>query len=338
MKQISLFLGITLLGVITGRITNLNPVETTFFPNFAAFALTIGLYGSVIGINLAAIRGQRRLVIGLITLAVPLQILATGLVMYLIYPVAISFLLAAAIDQIDPLSVNTLLQDKQKMSERAKALLRVWSAFDDPVTVLFGFLILLPIVTGRDGGLSVGDYLVGLLLNLVPAGLLWFIQLKTKWLQSRPGALLALLAILTFAFLTQSYLLAALAGLLLRPLPNEKFQPTIDVFYNIIIFVVGMAAASYGVDIRLGLLLAIVEFFVVQPITTLIVFNGTAGDLFRIAFSQQNGLTTLLMGIAFQSLGINVLPILLPAILFVNLFNLLVNRIYSWKEERGLIN
>lgn len=337
MKQLSLLLVLTLLGFITGRITALNPVETTFFPTLAAFALTIGLYGSVSGIDLAALRTQKRLVIGLITLAVPLQILATGLVMYLMYPAGISFLLAVAIDQIDPLSVNTLLQDKQKMSERAKTLLRVWSAFDDPITVLFGFLVLLPIVTGRSEGTTISGYLVGLALNLAPAGLLWLIQQKTNWFTSRPVALLSLLATLTFAFLSQSYLLAALTGLLLRPIAKEKFQPITDILYNIILFIVGMATASYGVDIRLGLLLAIAEFFVIQPFTTLIVFNGTAGDLFRIAFSQQNGLTTLLIGIAFQSLGLNVLPILLPAIIAINTFNLVINRIYSWKEDQGMI-
>jgi len=98
-----------------------------------------------------------------------------------------------------------------------------------------------------------------------------------------------------------------------------------------------MALYSYGVDLRLGCLLAIVEFFVIQPMTAIIMFNGTASDVFRIAFAQQNGLTTLLMGIGFESAGIRVLPILLPAIIAVNILNLVVNRIYSWKESRGLI-
>ena len=98
-----------------------------------------------------------------------------------------------------------------------------------------------------------------------------------------------------------------------------------------------MALYSYGVDLRLGILLAIAEFFVVQPVTALIMFNGTTGDVFRIAYAQQNGLTTLLMGITFESMDIRVLHILLPAIVAVNTFNLVINKIYSWKETRGLI-
>ena len=38
-----------------------------------------------------------------------------------------------------------------------------------------------------------------------------------------------------------------------------------------------------------------------------------------------------------ESLGIQVLHILLPAILAVNLFNLSVNKLFSWKETHGYI-
>jgi hypothetical protein len=159
----------------------------------------------------------------------------------------------------------------------------------------------------------------------------------TTILNHRLAATLLLLATLIYALFTQSYLLAAITGLLLRPIPHEYFERVITVLYHLIVFIVGMALYSYGVDVRLGFLLAVVEFFVVQPLTALLIFNGTASDVFRIAYAQQNGLTTLLMGIVFESLGIRVLHILLPAIITINIFNLAVNKIYSWKETRGLI-
>lgn len=349
MRQLLIFIGLTVLGYVAGLLTNINPIEveiagTNAFAPFAAFALTIGLYSSVVGIDLSAIVSRRTTAIIVVTVAVPMQILATGAVMYLIYPVGLSFLIAVAITQIDPLSVDTLLQDKESMSDEAKGLLRIWASFDDPVTVLFGFLILLPLITGTSPATTGFDALgialyIG--LNTVPALLVWLLQRYTKILDNTAVALLLLIGLLTLAFFTQSYLLAAILGLILRPLPDNYLTSTTAILYYIIVFVVGMAIFSHnedlGVGIRLGAILALVEFFIIQPLTALIVFNGTVNDVFRIAFAQQNGLTTLLMGIAFQTLGIDVLYILLPAIVIVNVLNLVVNRIYSWKESRGLL-
>ncbi len=339
MIQIAFFIAITLLGVGVGKWTEINPITQSFFPVFTSFALVVGLYGSVMGIDLNAIRNRKRVAVVVITIAVPLQIVATGLVMHLIYPVAISFLLAVAITQIDPLSVDTLLRDKESMSDEAKGLLRVWASFDDPVTVLFGFLILMPLVSDTTVTLG-GDALsfgVGLIVNLLPAVLLWGLSRWSKVLDNQVVSLILLLLTLTFAFFVEAYLLAAITGLLLRPeLPKKYLPRIISVLYYIIVFVVGMAIYNYGVDLRLGILLAIVEFFVIQPMTAIIVFNGTASDLLRIAFAQQNGLTTLLMGIAFQSLGFEVLHILLPAIVIINVLNLVVNKIYHQKEIMGL--
>lgn len=337
MIQIALFTFITLLGVGAGWLSGQNPIETQFFQWFASFALVIGLYGSVIGVDLPAMRQRKWLAITIITIAVPLQILATGGLMYLIYPVGLSWLLAVAIDQIDPLSTATLLGDKDKMSDEAKAILRVWASFDDPVTVLFGFFVLLPLVSGQSPGVTGSSYLISLALNLLPALVLWLLYRYTNLLQRRGLAVGLLAAVLIYAFFTESYLLAAIAGLLLRPIPEAYFAKAIQWLFYSIVFVVGMAIYSYGIDLRLGILLAVVEFFVVQPLTALILFNGTASDVFRVAYAQQNGLTTLLMGIAFESLGIQVLHILLPAILAINLFNLGVNKLFSWKEARGLI-
>jgi hypothetical protein len=340
MRQLAIFLALTAVGWVAGYFTNINPIEETFFPTFAAFALTLGLYGSVAGIDLEAIRSRRFVAIIVITVAVPLQILVAGGLMYLIYPVGISFLLAVALTQIDPLSVDTLLKDKERMSNEAKGLLRVWASFDDPVTVLFGFLILLPLVTGQtaaSAGFGTSELVLYLLLNTIPALLIWLVKRYTAVLDNQIMAIIVLVAVLALAFTTQSYLLAAIVGLLLHPIPNEYLTAVISVFYYFIVFIVGMSIFSYGVDLRLGFLIAIVEFWVIQPATTLLVFNGKTHDVLRIAFAQQNGLTTLLMGIAFQSLGIPVLHILLPGIVFVNLFNLIVNRIYTYKEQNGLI-
>lgn len=342
MIQLVLFVAFTLVGALVGNLTHVNPIDEPLFPIFASFALVVGLYGSVVGIDLRAVAAHKWTAVIVITVAVPIQILASGAVMYLIYPFGVSFLLAVAMTQIDPLSVDTLLQDKDSMSPEAKGLLRIWASFDDPVTVLFGFLLLLPAVAGVTASSAVPNPVIYVALNLFPALAVWLLKRYTDLFEGRWLSLFTLLALLTLAFFTQSYLLAAILGLLLRPIPDRYFSRLISVLYYTIVFIVGMAMNSYadllGTGIRLGALLAMVEFFIIQPFTTILVFNGTPNDILRIAFAQQNGLTTLLMGIAFQTLGVPVLHILLPAIVIINLFNLVVNKIYSWKEARGLIH
>lgn len=337
MLQIFIFIVVTFIGWIVGSLTNINPIELSFFQPFASAALVVGLYGSVMGIDLNAIQKRRLLAIIVVTIAVPIQILVTGGLMYIIHPFSISFLIAVAMTQIDPLSVDTLLRDKDKMSDEAKGILRIWASFDDPVTVIFGFLILLPLITGEESGVTFPIFMLGLAANLLPALLIYVLKTRTAIFDNKAIETITLIAVLVFSFFTQGYLLAAIAGLLLRPIPEKYFSRAVYALYQIIVFTVGMAIFTYGIDLRLGFLIAVVEFFVIQPLTSIIVFNGTPGDLLRIAFSQQNGLTTLLMGIAFQALGYDVLPILLPGIIIVNLMNLAVNSIYSYKEERGLI-
>jgi hypothetical protein len=337
MREILIFLLLTGAGYAAGQVSGANPVEAPAFEHVTALALVLGLYSSVSSIDLLAVQARRRLAVLVITLAVPLQILATGALMYLIYPEPVSWLVAVAITQIDPLSVDALLRDKEQMSEQAKGILRIWASFDDPVTVIFGFLVLLPLVSDTAGDITPTATLIGLIANLGPGALLWWMSTHTRLLHRANIRLALLIGLLIFCLATRAYLLAAITGLLLRPTHPQTLSRVVQVFYYGIVFVVGMAISRYGLDVRLGFLLAVVEFFVIQPLTTLLVFNGTPGDLLRIAFAQQNGLTTLLMGLAFESLGVDVLPILLPAIVAVNLMNLLANSVTSYKERAGLI-
>lgn len=344
MTQLLIFIVLTAVGYGMGYFTGINPTTAVWFDPFTAFALTLGLYNSVVGIDLGAVRDHKLTAAIVVTVAVPVQIIVTGLIMYLIYPQPVSWLIAVAITQIDPLSVDTLLRGKESMSDQAKGLLRIWASFDDPVTVLFGFLILFPIVTGQSAssagfdGLSLFLYIV---LNTVPALVVWLAQRYTSLLRNRWVATAVLVALLALAFFTRSYLLAALLGLILRPLPENFLSRTAVLLYYSILIIVGMGLFAHHADlasgIRLGALLAIVAYFVIQPVSTIVVFNGRVNDVFRIAYAQQNGLTTLLMGTAFQALGIDVLYILLPAIILVNFFNLAINKIYTYKEARGLI-
>jgi NhaP-type Na+/H+ or K+/H+ antiporter len=327
MKNLTIFVLLTLLGFFLGKIFEVNPIAFEHFNIGASIALAFGLYTAVSGIDLSSLGKYKRTAIFIITAGVPIQIFATAAIMYMIYPSPLSILVAVSIDQIDPLSVSTLLNNKLGMSKSAKSLLNIWASFDDPVTVLFGFALLLPLVTKASFS-SLEDIFVGIVINVLPAITIYFIYgkglLKSKYIQ-----LALLLLAFIFTVTTQSFLLIALLGLFIKPFTTHTLRKYTTMIYYVISILVGMSLPFYGVDLRLGFILAIIEFFIVQPISAIIMVKGTANDILRLAFAQQNGLTTLLMGLTFQVLGFNVLPILLPAIVFINFFNLLVNGIYS---------
>lgn len=337
MKELLIFIVLTLLGLLIGSYTSINPIEESLFPLFTSIALVIGLYSSVSEIDVDVIRSRRWLAVSVVTIAVPVQIIVTGLIMYVINPVVLSFFVAVAITQIDPLSVNTLLQGKDSMSSEAKGILRVWASFDDPVTVLFGFLILLPLLSGVESSYDPKTILYGVIFNLLPSAILFLIKKYTKLLQNKHIEIVVVILILILAVYSEAYLSAALIGLLARPFKQSITTNLTAFLYYCVVFLVGMVAYYFGIELRLGFLLALVAYFVVQPIATFFMFSGTPMDFLRIAFAQQNGLTTLLMGVAFQSLGYDVLPILLPAIVIVNIFNIVVNKLFSIKERSGSI-
>lgn len=337
MKYIFYFSTVVTLGLILGVFTGIDPIKLPVFEPFSSIALILALYVSVSSINLHYLGKYKRTAIWITTLGVPVQILVTGLIMYAIFPHPVSFLLAAAIDQIDPLSVSALIKDKIGMSIPAKNLLRIWSSFDDPVTVLVGFTLFVPLFTAINTTNFLVVYLVNLLLNITMAGLFFLFYKNFFEKASRHIQIFVLLLSFIFAFFTNGFLFIALIGLFLRPIPSENYVRLIDFLYFGVLLLVGMSTVNAGIDLRLGLILALISFFIVQPLSAIIMVNGNTNDIFRLAFAQQNGITTILMGLSFQALGFNVIPILLPAILIINLLNLFVNNYYTWKQKKGYL-
>lgn len=301
----------------------------------ASAALAFGLYTSVSGIDLSTLGKYRKVAALVILFGVPVKILLIGAVMYLIQPSVISFLIAVTVAQIDPLSVATLLDNKARMSKSAKTLLNVWASFDDPITVLVGFSVLLPLLTNSQGA-SVGNYLLGLIVNIFPAIVVYLVQRYLK-----PGKFIevALLILgLVWAVISGSFLFAAILGLFLRPLPTQKLSQLVNIIYCCVTIAVGMSLNFYTLDLRIGVLLAIVTFFIVQPLVTVISVKGTLHDVFRLSYAQQNGITAIIMALSFQVQGFDIIGIILPAVVAINLFNLALNALHTYKETRGHIS
>lgn len=109
--------------------------DTWWYMPAAGLLLGIGLYGSTHEIERGEVVRDLRTVAVVITLGVLLKAAFIAGVMVLVFRKPEYIVLGIAVAQIDPLSVAAA-GGNTRMSPRAKSLLNVWAAFDDPMTVL----------------------------------------------------------------------------------------------------------------------------------------------------------------------------------------------------------
>ncbi|RLK61796.1 hypothetical protein CLV68_2337 [Actinokineospora cianjurensis] len=290
---------------------------------FVVVLLAVGLYGSTRGIALEELRGN----VGVVVLAVTVGVLAkTALiagVMYLVDSRPVSVVLGVAVAQIDPLSVAATMD--RRMSERAKAILSAWAAFDDPVTVLL-VVYFSAFALGTPGVLAAGlaDFGTSLLLNagyaVVVAGL-WLL------LRSRlPGWLVLLAAPAALAVAaTQGLMLGiALAGLVVRPFEGEpRAEKAVERILTGALLLAGVALGavlagvvgpgSLGLLLK-GLLLGVAAFGAQMLVGSLIAIRLPRYDRWCLALSQQNGLTAIVLALLLEPNFPGTVTVVAPAI------------------------
>ncbi|GAA2966227.1 hypothetical protein [Actinokineospora diospyrosa] len=292
--------------------------------------LAVGLYGSTRGIVLSELRGN----IGVVVLAVTVGVLAkTALiagVMYLVDSRPVSLVLGVAVAQIDPLSVAATMN--RRMSDRAKAILSAWAAFDDPVTVLL-VVYLSAFAMDTPGVLSTGlaDFGTSLLYNAVfavAAAALWSLYVR----YGRPrisGALVLLAAVVAIGFavvaVTQGLMLGvALAGLVVRPFEgNPRAEGVVEKALTGALLLAGVAlgvvlAGAVGpgsLDLVLkGMLLGLTAFVAQIAVGSLIAARLSRYDRWCLALSQQNGLTAIVLSLLLETSFPGTVAVVAPAI------------------------
>ncbi|MBM7776102.1 hypothetical protein JOD54_006306 [Actinokineospora baliensis] len=297
---------------------------------FVMALLAVGLYGSTRGIVLSELRGN----IGVVVLAVTVGVLAkTALiagVMYLVDSRPVSLILGVAVAQIDPLSVAATMN--RRMSERAKAILSAWAAFDDPVTVLL-VVYLSAFALGTPGVLSSGlaDFGTSLLYNAifaVAAAALW--TLYVRYGRPRMSGLLAFLAtlvVLGFAVVavTQGLMLGvALAGLVVRPFEGHaRAEGVVEKTLTGALLLAGVALGvvlagavgqgSLGLLLK-GMLLGLTAFVAQIAVGSLIASRLSRYDRWCLALSQQNGLTAIVLSLLLETSFPGTVAVVAPAI------------------------
>ena len=164
------------LGLVVGRgVWNEGLTESWWYLPSAGLLLATGLYGSTHGIDRGSVRRDLRTAVIAVTLGVLLKAAFIAGVMVALFRKPEYLVLGIAVAQIDPLSVAAMSRSR-RMSERAKTLLAVWAAFDDPMTVLLSvyFSVVAFRLAGRSGspglvpdGGGVSAYLLGIALNVL---------------------------------------------------------------------------------------------------------------------------------------------------------------------------
>jgi hypothetical protein len=298
-------------------------LEAGTFDLLSTIILAIGLYGSVYGIDLKEAKEHRGTILSAISFGVVLKSLLIGTGLYLISGRLEAFVFGVAVAQIDPVSVSALLEHKKGkgFSAGGQTVLRGWSSFDDPMTVLMGIYIFLPLVTGTFS--NPAEYFQQLGLNvLFAAGVYTFSRILPKNMQT-PLLLVALLAAVGFKLL----LGIALAGLILRPPLESVLQWAVKISFWTATVILGtllsLSPAVIGMGIALGLLASgsqIIAAFILAH-------KLPYADRLHLAAAQYNGITAIGLAVFLEAMLPGTASLIAIAILTINLLYYLINGI-----------
>ncbi|MEU0893815.1 hypothetical protein [Streptomyces massasporeus] len=335
-------------GAVLGLLTHpQNLSHAAGYQYAAGLLLAIGLYGSTHDIDFAEVRRSLKVVLVAVTVGVLVKASLVATVMVLAFDRPEYLVLGIAVAQIDPLSVAAT-QKSDRVSPRAKAILSVWAAFDDPMTVLL--TLYFSALAVRYGAGPAGDgsvvtdtatVFVDLLLNLGLFALvaaLWWVA--AAWLGSRgparrPGArpaadvvaLALVVALILFAAQDMMVLAVALTGLFVRlGRFGAGLETAVALAFLIASAVLGVVLASGEVFLREGLVLG-ASAFAAQLLVTLLISRLlvrprlTWPDLAHLGFGQQNGITAILLALALEPRFPGTVGVVGPAIVTVNLLH-----------------
>jgi NhaP-type Na+/H+ or K+/H+ antiporter len=340
-------------GVATAALGQFSGIERSAGYALAVTALLgFGLYSSTTGIPLAEFRGQLRTVLLAVTVGVVIKAAIITGVMWLVFRDPGYLVLGIAVAQIDPLAVAAL-RDGSRMSQRAKALLVTWSAFDDPVTVLLTVYVTAFALRARDG-LDVGNlvgsgllsFALNLLWNVLLAGGVYLAWRAARSLNRHPGArprgplawaLLGLAVLVVAGIAVWFGLLLALAviGLFIRPRLNTVLDRSTQVALLMATFAVGLVLIG-GVRPVQALVLggaAYVAQIVVALLLTLP--RRWRGDRVGLALAQQNGMTAVVLALLLEPIFPGTIAIVAPAIVVVNLLHAGCNGVWNRLDRAG---
>ena len=121
-------------------------------------AIVAGLYISMLEVDVQSLWHCRGPIARVLLVGLPLKVILPGLLLshFSALDLKTACLYATVVAQIDPIATNELLRSHPHLNKTAETTLRVWSSFDNPITILLAFCIFLPWVEGNTSNLWVG--------------------------------------------------------------------------------------------------------------------------------------------------------------------------------------
>lgn len=336
-NQMFTYLLLGLSSYIVANLFNLNVRNLPYLQQIMYTAIAVGLYINVASIEIDSFKKELKQITAVLIFGVPIKIILPGLALvWLSHSSAkIAFLCSTAIAQIDPIVASQSLKNI-KFKKRSETILRAWSSFDDPVTVLFAFYIFLPISQGNSFNFI--EYFVShILIDILVIGGIyfasnkllkpWYKRAKDKVITAINTTIIGLVFI--YGLLTSSFLAPAAIGLFIRPFNPDNVSNVINGIACFSATIIGAFAANSIIDWQSGSILAI-SMLVAHALATQFLIKESSYSKLKLMFSHQNGMTAILLTIGLEVSGqgmSNLLPITLPAIILIAFFYFLSNYI-----------
>jgi len=340
-SPLALLVSMALLGLVCGRVLGLHDLEQS--PHYllaVTVLLAVGLYGSTSGIDLGQMVTNGRTILLAITVGVLAKAVVIAAAMSLLVGSPVyALLLGVAVAQIDPLSVAALVASK-RMSASAKTVLRAWSSFDDPVTMLVTVYLLALAASGGQGLAAVDGaggplgLLTSLGKNLLFAAVVFAVWAAGRavcalpavaTLRARPvgewvfrlAGILVLFGVGLFAVTQFALFGFAIIGLFLRPVPPPVLEWVTKAALLLATAALGLLLGD-GVNWTAGLVLGAAAYGAQVLFAPIVARSHSFVDRIYLALGQQNGITAITLALLVEPVFPGTVGIIAPAILTVN--------------------
>lgn len=240
-----------------------------------------------------------------------------------------------------------------RMSKPAQTIMRAWSSFDDPMTVILSLYVpvLIAAVTGaawepirgtmQAAGIS--GYAATMGLNLLfAAGMFIFWQLLKRHSKATNPFAIVLVAVGLYSLLVGAFSIAvyyfwmlgmAIIGLFMRPPIDKAINFTLHWALSLSAVLLGILLID-GIDVWRGVALGVATYSAQIIVGLLLTRKLPSRDRWHIAFAQQNGITAIILALLFESYYPGTVAIVGPAVLVTNTLHAVANRLlYVYLEK-----
>jgi NhaP-type Na+/H+ or K+/H+ antiporter len=318
-----------------------------------AILLAAGLYSSTFGISITHFRGHIGLIVKAITIGVFLKAFIIGCIMSFVLQNPFGFILGIIVSQIDPLATAALMKGN-RMSPPAQSILRAWSSFDDPMTVILSMYAPVAIalftgtswqpIRGTMQELGVTGYLTETGINMLfAAGIYVLWRLMKQHSKATNYLIVGLVALGMYGLLLGALSIAvyyfwmlgiAILGLFMRPPIERAVSYGVHWALGIAAVLLGILLIN-GINFWVGFALGIAAYVAQIIVSLLLTGKLPIQDRLHIAFAQQNGITAIILSLLFESYYPGTIAIVAPAIIAVNIIHVVANRLLDVYLERN---